>query len=135
MSSCFTVPIVTTFPAMPIMFLVEAYMYNVYSVDVGAKYAFPRETMAHTIALFVLLMYATRVSARSVAIPLLVQQINFGKEIDFQRWCVCWSIENDRASMRIFGGTVEVNQALMGKAVWATGAGVAVIASKLYDAS
>jgi len=113
-SNVFGRMIVTVFPAVPVLFLVQALVFAV----TGARP--PLELPVVTLSLFFLLRIAASISAHSCVIPVLLQQSDFGQEIDFERWCMCWSIQNDRAAMRIRGGGPEVNGEFLAKAIWVT---------------
>jgi hypothetical protein len=68
---------------------------------------------------------ATRITERAAVIPLMIANLNIGEEINLERWCLAWTVTNDRASIRMFGGGgtgIEINNALVAKAMWVTGA-------------
>merc|ERR1711964_629559 len=125
-SNIFTYPVLCTVPAVPLMLVWELLSFLFYPT-----HGMPIELVIHTVSLFLLLNHAAAVTQHATVIPLIVQQVNYGAEIDFERWCLCWSITNDRAAIRIFGGGVEISAAFLTKLAWATGAVFAFGASQL----
>lgn len=117
-SYALTVPVVAAFPGMPILFLAQTFARAQQEQD----FVFPFEPMLHSATLFCVLFFATRITSRSELIPLILQQINFGEEIDWQRWCLAWSTSMDRASIRVFGSGTELSSQIVVKALWAVAA-------------
>merc|ERR1711964_200825 len=85
--------------------------------------------LLHLYGCFRVLWYSVRATNKAKSIPLIVQQINFGQEIDFERWCITDSMRFNVAAIRIFG--LVVDTAFFAKTIWISGLAVTYIITQI----
>merc|ERR1711964_228541 len=82
-SHIITYPVAACFPLVPALALFHFFLHvELYPNDWGRYVTFDVPALAG--AVLYILFSATRIHSRSIIVPLIVGQLNFGKEIDFE---------------------------------------------------